>query len=59
MRESKSIDFAKLLGFEVVSGQLAGGLDFQDEAIGAKLGAKMGPGDEVEPVAPIEPSKPR
>ena len=37
------IDYAKLLGFNAVSQQLSDGVDFQDETIGAKLGAKVGP----------------
>ena len=46
MRESKSIDFAKLLGFETVYDRMSGGVDFQDETVGAKLGAKVGAGLE-------------
>jgi hypothetical protein len=41
------IDYAKLLGFAAVSDQLSGDVDFQDETISAKLGAKAG-----EPDAP-------
>jgi hypothetical protein len=37
------IDFTKLLGFETLSDQIAGGLDFQDESLSDKLGAKIGP----------------
>ena len=107
MRKTMNIDFGRLLGFEMVSVEMAGRLDLQDETFGdklgaevglepgragptlfqdetladklgakvgvedagialfqddtvaAKLGAKMGPGDGVEPVSPIEPSKPR
>ena len=40
--ESGKIDFAKLLGFDGVNNQISGPVDFQDEAIGAKLGAKVG-----------------
>jgi hypothetical protein len=40
--KSDKIDNAKLLGFDAVSDQIADGVDFQDEAIGAKLGAKVG-----------------
>jgi hypothetical protein len=43
MREIKKIDFTKLLGFETVSDQVSGSLDFQDETVAAKLGAKIGP----------------
>ena len=51
MQQPDSIDFAKLLGFETVTRELVKELDFQDETIGAKLGAKVG---EIEPVAPSE-----
>jgi hypothetical protein len=36
------IDYAKLLGFDGVSDQISGSVDFQDETINAKLGAKVG-----------------
>jgi hypothetical protein len=36
------------LGFAAVGGQLAGDVDFSDETIGARLGAKVG-FDEIEP----------
>ena len=36
------VDFAKLLGFETVRDHLSGIIDFQDEALGDKLGAKVG-----------------
>ena len=39
---TNKIDFAKLLGFDAVSDQISGVVDFQDETIGAKLGAKVG-----------------
>jgi len=42
MQDPNKIDFAKLLGFETMSDQIAEGLDFQDETMGAKLGAKVG-----------------
>jgi hypothetical protein len=44
----QKIDYAKLLGFNAVSEQLSEGLDFQDETIADKLGAKVGlePGGE-------------
>jgi hypothetical protein len=50
MQASKKIDFARLLGFEMVSDQISGSLDFQDEIVGDKLGAKVGP---IEPSSPI------
>jgi hypothetical protein len=36
------IDFAKLLGFDAVSDELAGSVDFRAAMIDAKLGAKVG-----------------
>ena len=42
MREIKKLDFTKLLGFETVSEQVSGTVDFQDETIASKLGAKVG-----------------
>jgi hypothetical protein len=36
------IDFAKLLGFEGVSEQLSSGVDFQNETMDARLGARVG-----------------
>jgi hypothetical protein len=36
------IDYSKLLGFEGVSDQLSGSVNFQDDTINAKLGAKVG-----------------
>ena len=42
MNKPDKIDYAKLLGFDAVSDEISGGLDFQNETIGAKLGAKVG-----------------
>jgi hypothetical protein len=42
MPNHDSIDYAKLLGFASVTGYISEGVDFQDEAISAKLGAKVG-----------------
>ena len=50
MKEGKKIDFSKLLGFATVSEQASKDLDFQDETIAAKLGAKVGP-EIPEPAA--------
>ena len=50
MQESKKIDYSKLLGFVSVSDRLSGEIDFQDETMSARLGAKVG--DE-----PVEPSR--
>lgn len=36
------IDFSKLLGFDMVGDRLSAGVDFKDDAIGARLGAKVG-----------------
>ena len=49
MEKSDTIDFAKLLGFDTVTRDPSGDLDFQDETLGAKLGAKVG---VIEAVAP-------
>ncbi len=50
MQKPGTIDFAKLLGFETVTRELSDALDFQDETLGAKLGAKVGV--IIEAVAP-------
>jgi len=42
VQNSDKIDYAKLLGFEVVAEQIAGSVDFQEETVAAKLGAKVG-----------------
>ena len=42
MRKATAIDYARLLGFASVSDQLSGSVDFRDENLGAKLGAKVG-----------------
>ena len=42
MPESNKMDFTKLLGFKTVSEQISEGLDFQEETVAAKLGAKVG-----------------
>ena len=36
------LDFSKLLGFASVSDEVTNALDFQDDTMGAKLGAKIG-----------------
>ncbi len=42
MSENRRIDFSKLLGFQVMSEELAEHVDFQDETFGGRLGAKVG-----------------
>jgi hypothetical protein len=42
MKHPDRIDFAKLLGFDTVGDEISGCVDFQDDAIEAKLGAKVG-----------------
>jgi hypothetical protein len=49
MKRHDDIDFSKLLGFDAVNDQISGSVDFQDETISAKLGAKVG----VAEVAPV------
>jgi hypothetical protein len=46
MQKSDSIDFAKLFGFQTITDELANELDFQNETLGDKLGAKVG----LEPI---------
>jgi hypothetical protein len=48
MSEIKTLDFTKLLGFETVSEQLSQAIDFQDETLGDKLGAKVGGTEPVD-----------
>jgi hypothetical protein len=50
----QKIDYAKLLGFAAVSDQLSEGVDFQDETISARLGAKVGAPEITEPAKLIE-----
>lgn len=45
-----TIDLSRLVGFEQLSSEAADGVDFQDEATGARLGAKRG----NEAVAPAD-----
>ena len=40
--KTNKLDYAKLLGFEGVGEQLSESVDFQDETMNAKLGAKDG-----------------
>lgn len=40
--KTNKLDLNKLLGFERVGEQLSGSVDFQDETMNAKLGAKVG-----------------
>jgi hypothetical protein len=49
MQKPDKIDFTKLLGFETVADQLSEIADFQDETLGAKLGAKVGEKPVNEP----------
>ena len=42
MSESQKIDFSRLLGFQVMSDDLAEHVDFQAETFGGRLGAKVG-----------------
>jgi hypothetical protein len=36
------IDYSRLFGFDMVSGDIVNGVDFQSATVGAKLGAKIG-----------------
>lgn len=42
MNSRAKIDFERLLGFDSVGDRISGSVDFQDETLGAKLGAKVG-----------------
>ena len=42
MNENRKIDFSKLLGFMVMSEELAERVDFQDGTFSGRLGAKVG-----------------
>jgi len=55
--QSAKIDFSKLLGFDVVSDEIADSVDFQSQTIGAKLGAKVGDKDLAVLDLPSEPSR--
>jgi hypothetical protein len=55
MTATDNIDYSKLLGFESVGDLIAEGVDFQDDALAAKLGAKVG--NDPTPNAPAESSK--
>ena len=56
MKKLSEIDYSKLLGFESIGGLVSGDIDFQDEAVAAKLGAKVG-NDPAPPVPPAGASK--
>ena len=53
MKKRNEIDFLKLLGFDAIGEEVSGGIDFQDETIAAKLGAKVGK-SELAPVTLVE-----
>lgn len=48
MAGSRRIDYSKLLGFDAVTQELAEGVAFQNDAVSARLGAKVG-----EPNGPV------
>src|SRR6476646_2258840 len=52
-----NIDYGKLLGFQTVSDHLTGTIDFKDETLGTKLGAKVGGPEPGVPSKPIDHSK--
>ena len=57
MKKVSEIDYSKLLGFGSIGGFVSGDIDFQDEAVAAKLGAKVGIDPPPPPVAPAGASK--
>lgn len=50
---SKKLDFGRLLGFETLKDSSLSRVDFQDETVSAKLGAKM----SIEPTQPARRSR--
>jgi hypothetical protein len=56
MKTANKIDYSKLLGFESVGEQIFGSVDFQNDALAAKLGAKVGVDPQL-PAAPVGASK--
>jgi hypothetical protein len=42
MKKASEINYSKLLGFEGIGDLISGSVDFRDEAVAAKLGAKVG-----------------
>jgi len=42
MKKISEINYSKLLGFEGLGELISGSVDFQDDAVAAKLGAKVG-----------------
>ena len=54
MSENRKIDFSKLLGFQVMSEELAERVDFQAETLAARLGAKVGGKDDAPQLAANE-----
>jgi hypothetical protein len=55
MKKASEINYSKLLGFESVGDLISGNIDFQDEAVAAKLGAKVG--NDPSPLEPFEAPK--
>ena len=55
MKKTSEINYSKLLGFEGIGDLISGDIDFKDEAVAAKLGAKVG-ADPDNP-APVEAPK--
>ncbi len=49
--ERRVLNFSRLAGFERIGDQVAGELDFREEAVGAVIGAKIG----AEPAAAPDP----
>ena len=49
MEGSRRIDLSKLLGFEAISDEISGNVDFKDAALDAQLGAKVGTEAWIEP----------
>ena len=54
MDKLNGIDFSKLLGFGLLSEELAEKVDFQNETFGGRLGAKVG--DKILSLPDLEPN---
>jgi hypothetical protein len=59
MSAKQKIDFAKLLGFKVMSEELSDNVDFRDETFDGRLGAKVGGKDMTLVYVPREKPQPK
>lgn len=54
MSGTSRIVYSKLLGFDALAAELADGVDFQDNAVSAKLGAKTGGVEMLPPSGRVD-----